>query len=105
MKAPAVRDRGVLAQYSPDPLERLAGAIPDPDELVELLLDVLLVPGEQDRLDVGEVLVQRRPADARPLGDVRHLHRCQAVLRHQLPGGPENRGSDVAPVLDDGLVP
>ena len=36
---------------------------------VELAAEHPAVPGQQDRLDVREILVQRRPADARSLSD------------------------------------
>jgi hypothetical protein len=39
-------------------------------ELLEVLVDLAFVPRAQDRLDVGEVLVQRRPPDAGVLGDL-----------------------------------
>jgi hypothetical protein len=33
------------------------------------------MPGDQDRFDIGEVLVQGRASDPGLLGDLRHRHR------------------------------
>ena len=59
---------GYLRVGSEDGFEPLAGAavglVPDLGEIFEVAGDVAVVPGDQDRLDVGEVLVQRRAADA-----------------------------------------
>src|SRR5918997_399725 len=74
-------------------------------KLAQILLDVSLVPGQQDRVDVGEVLVQGRAADPALLGDVRHLDRGQPYLVDQRPGGVQDRRSYVLPMLVDRLAP
>ena len=79
----AVHDRGELGALRPlvgylsvggehgfEPLAgAAAGLIADLGEIFEVAGDVAVVPGGQDRLDVGEVLVQRRAADAGLGGD------------------------------------
>src|SRR4029450_9895898 len=47
-----------------EPLASVTGAVSDLGELSKVLGDLALVPGEQDRLHVREVLVQRGPAQA-----------------------------------------
>jgi hypothetical protein len=74
-------------------------------ELSQVTGDLPLVPRVQDRLDVSEVLVERRAADAGLLGDLRHRHRPQAVCRNE---GGRDREDGVfhrASVLVDRLLP
>src|SRR5213594_3738179 len=69
-----------------DRLESLAGvarSVADRGELSEVAGDTAFVPGQQDGLDVREVVVQRRPADAGLLGDLRHRDRQQPPFGHQ----------------------
>jgi hypothetical protein len=73
--------------------------------LCEVGGDLAFVPGDQDRLDVWEVLVQRRPADAGGLGDLRHRHRQQPVLADQRRGGVQDRLAHLVAVRLDGVVP
>jgi hypothetical protein len=66
---PFVVDEGVGLQYGLEPPVSIAGLVPGVGELFEVGGDLAVVPGKvvpgkQDGLDVGEVLVQRRPADA-----------------------------------------
>jgi hypothetical protein len=51
---------------------------------------MLLVPGGQEGLDVGEVLVQSGPTDAGALGDLGHRHREHTLLLNQLAHRVEN---------------
>jgi hypothetical protein len=67
--------------------------------------DVPLVPGDQDRLDVGEVLVEGGPADAALLGDLGHGHAGQPVLGDQRRGGIEGCVADRVAVRFDRLAP
>ena len=73
--------------------------------MFEVAGDLTFVPGDQDRFDVGEVLVQRRASDAGLLGDLRHRHRPQPVLGHQRRRGVEGRVAHRAAVRLDRLVP
>ena len=73
--------------------------------MVEVAGDVAVVPGGQDRFDVGEVLVQGRPADAGFLGDPRHRHRRQPVFGDQGRGGVQGRVVHRSAVLLDRLGP
>jgi hypothetical protein len=60
-------------------LAGIASLVPDFDEIFEVASDLTLVPGEQDRFDVCEILIQRRTSDAGLLCDLRHRHRQQPV--------------------------
>ena len=79
--------------------------VADAGEVFEVRGHVAFVPRGQDRLDVREVLVQRRPADAGLLRDLRHRHRRQSVLGHQRRGGLQSRLADRSAVLGDRLIP
>ena len=59
-----VGDEGVGLQHSFEPLGSTASLVPEYGEMFEVAGDMTFVPSEQDRLDVWEVLVQRRTADA-----------------------------------------
>jgi hypothetical protein len=61
------------------------------DQLMNVVGDLTLVPGMQDRLDAREVLVQRRPPDADRLRNLRHRDAQRAVLIGQRPGCVEDR--------------
>jgi hypothetical protein len=82
-------------------LRRLA----DVRQATEVRGDVPLVPGEQDRLDVREVLVERGAADAALPGDLGHGHAGQPVLGDQHGGGVEGRVADRVAVRLDRLAP
>jgi hypothetical protein len=49
---------------------RTTGLVPDAAKVVQMAGDLAFVPGDQDRLDVGEVLVQRGTPDAGLLGNL-----------------------------------
>ena len=55
-----------------EPLYGRTALVPERGELLEVSGDLALMPGEKDRFDVGEVLVQRGPTNAGLLGDLRH---------------------------------
>ena len=67
--------------------------------------DVTLVPRDEDRLDVWEVLVQGRTPDPGFLGDLRHRHRSQPALGDEGPSRVEDRVSNGAAVRVDRFVP
>lgn len=46
----------------------------DANQLVQMRLNLTLMPRQQDGLDIRKVLVQGRPTNPRPLGDRRHRH-------------------------------
>jgi len=69
-----VGDEGVALEHSLESLASMASLVSDPSEMFEMAIDLTLMPGEQDRFDVGEVLVERRASDAGLLGDLRHRH-------------------------------
>ena len=73
--------------------------------MFEVASDLKFVPGEQDRFDVWEVLVQRRTSDTGLLGNLRHRHRPQPVLGHQRRSGVQDRVAHRAAVRLHRLVP
>ena len=69
-----MNDECVGLEHGFEPIAGVTGLVPDLGEVLEMAGDVPLVPGEQNRFDVWEVLVQRRSPDAGLLGDLRHRH-------------------------------
>ena len=67
--------------------------------------DLALVQGDEDRVQVREVLVQRCAADAALLGDLRHGHAGQAVLGDQGSGGIQGGLAYGVAVRCDGFGP
>ena len=57
-----VRDERVRLEHSLESLATVASLVADFSEILEVTADLAFMPGKQDRFDVGEVLVQRRPA-------------------------------------------
>jgi hypothetical protein len=103
--APVEGDQGVRGQHRLQPLPRVAGTVAQGSELLEVRGDVPLVPGDQHRFDVREVLVERRPTDAGPRGDLRHGDPERSTLGGQGPGGVQDRVLHGAAVLVDRLAP
>jgi len=64
VSAPVVRDEGVGGEHRFQLLRRVAALLVQGSQLLEVRGDVPLVGGDEDRLDVGEALVERRPPDA-----------------------------------------
>jgi len=100
-----VGDERVRLEYGREPLERIAVLIPDRGELLEVAVDLTLVPGDQDRLDIREVLVERRASDPGLLRDLRHGHRERSALGHQCRGGVQRRIAHRPAVCLDRLIP
>jgi hypothetical protein len=100
-----VGDERVGLQHRFESLASFASLLPECGEMFEVAGDVTFVPGDQDRLDVWEVLVQRRTPDAGLLGDLRHRHRAQPALGHQRPSSLQDRLAHLAAVRLDRLVP
>jgi hypothetical protein len=65
-----VADARVRLQHRVQPRAGVTGLVPQPGQTVEVGGDVAVVPGHQNGLDVREVLVERGPPDAGPLGDL-----------------------------------
>ena len=84
---------------------RVGRPLSDAHHPVQVTLDLLLVPGPNNRLDVGEVLVQGGAADAGGLRDLRHRERERPVSANKLLGCLEDRLAHQLPVLADGLPP
>jgi hypothetical protein len=71
----------------------------------EVFGDMPFMPGDQDRLNAREVLVECGAADAGLLGDLRHGHRAQPVLGDKRRGGLKDGIAYLATVRLDRLVP
>src|SRR5262245_52618784 len=69
-----------------EPIARVADTVADCGETGEVVADLTLLPLSEDGLDVREVLVQRSPAYAGLLGDLRHRHRRQPMLANECHG-------------------
>jgi hypothetical protein len=103
--AAVVRDEGVGGEHRLELLGRVAAPVAERPQLLEVRGDVPLVPRDEDRLDVREILVERRPPDAGPLRDLRHGHREWAALGGETPSRVQDGVADGAPVLVDRLAP
>ena len=66
-----VLNERVCLEHGFEPLANVAGFVPDLGEILEVAADLTFVPGDQDRFDVWEVLVQGRTSDAGLLSDLR----------------------------------
>src|SRR5262245_62508366 len=69
-----------------EPIARVADTVADLGETGEVVADLTFMPRSEDGLDVREVLVQRRPAYAGLLRDLRHRHRRQPMLANECHG-------------------
>ena len=91
-----------------DGLERLAGVVGVVGQFgkaSEVSASVSLVPGDQDRFDVGVVLVEGGPAYPGLLGDLGHGHVPKPVLSYEGGGGIEDGVFDFAAMRLDRLLP
>ena len=89
-------------------LELFGGAcdtVSDLFEFVQVAGDLPFVPCGQDRIDVGKVLVQRRPADSCLPGYLRHRHRREPVLGDQGRGRVQRGVAHRRAVRRDRLAP
>ncbi len=92
-------------KHSFEPLYGIAGLVPDCGKMCEVPRDLTFVPGGQDRLDIREVLVQRRTSDAGLLGYLRHRHRQQPMFGHERRSGVQGRFAHRAAMRLDRVVP
>src|SRR5438270_9459517 len=74
-------------------------------EVLEVIGDMAIMPGDQDRLDTGEVLVERGASNAGFLGNLGHRHSPQPVPRDQGRGRIEDRLVDLSAVRLNRVVP
>ena len=93
-----VEDLRVRRKDRLETLVRSRVAIAHRREMLEVARDMVLVPRVEDRLHVGEVLVQRGATDPRLLGDFRHRHLRHTTLRDQRSRRVQDRAADLAPV-------
>jgi hypothetical protein len=103
--APVVADQRVGGEHRLEPPGRIGFPVPERGQILQMPGDMPLVPRDEDGLDVGEVLVERRPTDAGPVRDLRHGHREDAAIGSQRPGGVQDGVADGPPVLLDRLAP
>jgi hypothetical protein len=100
-----VRHQGERPQDRLQPFTGIRAAVTHLDQVLQVVADLALVPGPQDRLDVGKVLVQGGAPDSGVLCDPRHRHRGEAVLGDQCRGGVQHGGAYGGTVRVDRLVP
>jgi len=86
----SVLDQGVCFQHRVEAGCWGAGLVPHGGKPLEMALDMPLVPGDQDRFDIGIVVIERRSADPGPLRDLRHRDGSQAALVYQRGGSVED---------------
>src|SRR5262245_36299608 len=98
-------DHRVRLEHAEEPIERVVRSSGELLEFLQVGFDATIVLGYQDRLDVREVLVQRRPPDAGLLGDLRHRHRAQAVRCNESGRGLEDGVPYLNTVLLDRFTP
>ena len=101
----AVGDQREGVQHGGEPLTRIAGVVACLDQLVQVVADLALVPGHEDRFNIGEVLVQRGPSDAGGLRDLGHGHRRETVLGNEPRCRLHDGLAHLVPVRVDGLRP
>src|SRR5690606_19269890 len=105
MTSGVVRGEGEGPQYRLELFTGVRALIADLDQVLEVVADLALVPGEQDRLDIGKVLVQRGAPDPGVLGDLRHRHRRESAFCDQCRGGVQHGGAYGGAVRVDRLRP
>lgn len=98
-------DERIGLQHCFESLASIASLVSDLVEIFEVGSDVTLVPGRQDRIDIGEVLVKGGASDSGLRGDLRHGHRGQPVLGYQVCGGVKDGVTHRATVRLDRLAP
>ena len=99
------RDERVCAEHGREPCARITRPMSDRRELAEVGVHTLRVPRDEDRLDVGEVLVERRAPDPRFIGDLRHRDGGQPFASDERQRLFDDGGADREAVRFDGLVP
>lgn len=100
-----VRNAGVRGQDPLQPRADIAWLAANGHQLVEMVADLAGVPGNQDGLDIREVFVEGRPADAGRFSNLRHRDRPHPVGSDQSGRRIEDRIADLAPVRRDRRVP
>jgi hypothetical protein len=92
-------------QDGDEPLLGVDSHIADFLQLRQMSADLSLMPRHDNRLDICEVLVERRTPDSGFRRDLRHGHRGKTVCRHQRPGSIKDRIVDGSPVGFDRFAP
>ena len=96
---------GVGRENGPKTVQGVVEVVPHLGEVGQVVGGLALVPGNDDGVDVGEVLVERCPSDTGGVGDARHGHRGQPVIADQAPHGVEDGVTYLSAVTLDRLVP
>ena len=100
-----VINESVAFEHSFQLLARIQSLVADPSEVLKMPGDRPIVPGQNDRFHVREVLVQRCTPNPGFVGNLRHCHGEQPVFGDKRRGRVEDRVADLAAVCLDGLVP
>jgi hypothetical protein len=100
-----MRQKRVSLEDSGESLVCRRGPVSELGELLEVSGDLAFVPGQQDRFDIGEVLVQRCSSDPGPACDLRHRHGEEAAFGDQSGGRVEDRVANFAAMRLDRLRP
>jgi hypothetical protein len=95
----------VRVENGGQPVGRSFGVIAGVGEMRDVVVDLPFVPREQDRADVGEVLVHGGPADTGLFGDAGHRDSGEAVLGDQRGGRGDGGLPDGAAVVFDRVCP
>jgi len=100
-----VRNERVGLENRLEPLACTTRLISDRGELLDVAVNLTTMPGDEDPLDVGEVLVKRRPTNPSLFGDPGHGHRRQPVRCDNFCRRADDGVGDGAPVPLNRLVP
>jgi hypothetical protein len=100
-----VLNQGVSLEHGAERVAAVMGLVAELCEELEVACDLPLVPRGHDRLDIREVLVERRATDAGLLGDLGHRHGTEPAAIDEASSRIEDRVPDRATVRVDRLVP
>lgn len=98
-------DGGICAHDFDESRAHRAGAGAQFLESLQMILDMLRMVRDQDRLHVGEVLVERRSTDAGGVRNLRHGQRERPVFLSQSPCCLSDGLADRAPMTVDRFLP
>jgi hypothetical protein len=102
---PLLQDLRKGLEHRLQPFTRAVVSIANLSKIFQVGANLPLVPSDEDRPNVGKVLVERGTPDASFLGYPRHRDRREAMLRHQRRGRVEYRIAHGAPMRIDRFGP
>jgi hypothetical protein len=100
-----VTDECVGFEHSFKSLGGVSRLVSDSGKMSEVVCNLLLVPGDEDRFDVRKVFVKGGTSDTGCFGNLRHRHRCQPVLGHECGSGGQDRLMNCTAVCFDRIIP